>query len=103
MQQNVGSIKDLTSKNIHLVDTEFCKADRAIAVDSCFARFGRKGRNRCLRLRPRSVFGSFTVVLMSYKVNFHVVRSALPNSVCLLKLLQVQSPRKSFCHSNIPT
>ena len=35
------------------------------------------------RLRPRSVFGSFGVVLMSCKVNFHVVRSALQNSVCL--------------------
>ena len=31
-------------------------------------------RNSCLRLRPRSVLGSFGVVLMSYKVNFHVVR-----------------------------
>ena len=30
-----------------------------------------------LRLRPRSVFGSFGVVLMSCKVNFHVVLSAL--------------------------
>ena len=83
--------------------TEFCKADRATAVDSCFTLFRRKGRNRCLMLRPRSVFGSFGVVLMSCKVNFHVVRSALQNLVCLLKLLQVQSPRKIFCHSNIPT
>ena len=40
-----------------------------------------KGRNSCLRLRPHSVFGSFGVVLMSRKVNFHVVRSALQNSV----------------------
>ena len=31
-------------------------------------------------------FGSFSVVLMSYKVNFHVVRSALQNSVCLLSV-----------------
>ena len=30
-----------------------------------------------LWLRPRSVFGSFGIVLMSCKVNFHVVRSAL--------------------------
>ena len=30
-----------------------------------------------LRLRHRSVFGSFGVVLMSCKVNFHVVLSAL--------------------------
>ena len=43
----------------------------------------RKGRNSCLRLRPRSAFGSFGVVLMSCKVNFHIVRSALQISVCL--------------------
>ena len=36
-----------------------------------------KGRNSCLRLRPRSLFVFFGVVLMSCKVNFHVVRSAL--------------------------
>ena len=83
--------------------SEFCKADRATAVDSCFALCGRKGRNRCLWLRPRSVFGPFGVVLMSCKVSFHVVRSALQNSVCLLKLLQLQSPWKIFCHSNIST
>ena len=43
-----------------------------------------KRRNSCLRLRSRSVFGSFVVVLMSCKVNFHVARSALQNSVCPL-------------------
>ena len=43
----------------------------------------RKGRNSYLRLRPRSAFGSFGVVLMSCKVNFHIVRSALQISVCL--------------------
>ena len=43
-----------------------------------------KTRNSCLRLRSCSVFGSFVVVLMSCKVNFHVVRSALQNSVCPL-------------------
>ena len=48
-----------------------------------------KGRNSCLRLRPRSVFGSFSVVLMSCKVNFHVVRSALQNSVCLSIILML--------------
>ena len=42
-----------------------------------------KGRNSCLRLRPRSVFCSFGVVLMCCKVNFHIVRSALQISVCL--------------------
>ena len=36
--------------------------------------------------RSRSVFSSFGVVLMSYKVNFHVVRSPLQNSVCLLSV-----------------
>ena len=36
-------------------------------------------------VEPRSVLGSFGVVLeMSYKVNFHVVSSALQNSMCLL-------------------
>ena len=34
----------------------------------------------CRRLQPRSVLGSFGVVLMSCKVNFHVVRSAWPHS-----------------------
>ena len=34
---------------------------------------------------PRSVLGSFGVVLMSCKVYFHVVRSALQNSVGLLR------------------
>ena len=38
----------------------------------------------CLWLQSRSVLGSFGVVLMSCKVNFHVVRSALRNSMCLL-------------------
>ena len=33
----------------------------------------------CRRLQPRSVLGSVSVVLMSFKVNFHVVRSALRN------------------------
>ena len=34
----------------------------------------------CRRLQPRSVLGSFSVALMSCKVNFHVVRSAWPHS-----------------------
>ena len=38
----------------------------------------------CLRLQIRSVLGSFSVVLMPCKVNFHVVRSALQSSMCLL-------------------
>ena len=36
-----------------------------------------KWRNSCRQLQPRSVLGSFGVALMSCKVNFHVVRSAL--------------------------
>ena len=64
-----------------------------------------KGRNSCLRLRPRSVFSSLGVVLMSCKVNFHVVRSALQNSVCLsiilmlgimTQMIQRQIKRKIF-------
>ena len=48
---------------------------RVVAVDSCFA------------IIVFSVLGSFGVVLMSCKVNFHEVRSALQNSVCLLFIL----------------
>ena len=36
----------------------------------------------CLWLQSRSVLGSFGVVLMSGKVNFHVVRTALQYSAC---------------------
>ena len=45
-----------------------------------------KWRNSCLRLRPHYVLGSFGDVLMSCKVHFHVVRSALQNSVYLLSV-----------------
>ena len=38
----------------------------------------------CLRLQIRSVLGSFSVVLMPCKVNFHVARSAWQSSMCLL-------------------
>ena len=41
-----------------------------------------RGRNSCLWLQSRSVLGSFGVVLMSCRVNFHVARSALQYSVC---------------------
>ena len=41
-----------------------------------------RGRNSCLRLQSRSVLSSFDVVLMSCRVNFHVVRSALQYSAC---------------------
>ena len=51
---------------------------------SHFGCLGRKLRMSDLRLRPPSGFGFFGVVLMSCKVNFHVVRSALQDSVCLL-------------------
>ena len=39
-----------------------------------------RGRNSCLWLQSRSVLSSFSVVLMSCRVNFHVVRSALQYS-----------------------
>ena len=48
-----------------------------------------KGRNSCLRLQPHSVFSFFGVVLMSCKVYFHVVQSALQNSVCLSIILML--------------
>ena len=41
-----------------------------------------RGRNSCLLLQSRSVLSSFGVVLMSCRVNFHVVRSALQYSAC---------------------
>ena len=41
-----------------------------------------KGRNSCLWLQSRPVLSSFAVVLMSCRVDFHVVRSALQYSAC---------------------
>ena len=41
-----------------------------------------KGQNSCLWLQSCSVLSSFDVVLMSCRVNFHVVRSALQYSAC---------------------
>ena len=41
-----------------------------------------RGRNSCLWLQSRSVLSSFGVVLMSCRVNFPVVRSALQYSAC---------------------
>ena len=41
-----------------------------------------RGRNSCLWLQSRTVLISFGVVLMSCRVNFHVVRSALQYSAC---------------------
>ena len=41
-----------------------------------------KERNSCLWLQSHSVLSSFGVVLMSCRVNFHVVRSALQYSAC---------------------
>ena len=41
-----------------------------------------RGRNSCLWLQFRSVLSSFGVVLMSCRVNFHVVRSALQYTPC---------------------
>ena len=42
-----------------------------------------RGRNSSLWLQSRSVLSSFGVVLMSCRVNFHVVQSALQNLICL--------------------
>ena len=39
-----------------------------------------RGRNSCLWLQSRSVLSSFGVVLMSCRVNFHVILSALQYS-----------------------
>ena len=41
-----------------------------------------KGRNSCLWLQSCSGLSSFGAVLMSCRVNFHVVRSALQYSAC---------------------
>ena len=43
----------------------------------------------CLSLQSRSVLGSFGVVLMSSKVNFHVVRSALLYPACRIKYIYI--------------
>ena len=42
----------------------------------------KKGRNSCLWLQTRYVLSSFGVLLMSCRVKFHVVRSALQYSAC---------------------
>ena len=56
-----------------------------------------RGRNSCLWLQPRSVLSSFGVVLISCRVNFHVVYSmisiavfCLQNLICLLFLFADQ-------------
>ena len=53
-----------------------------------------KGRNSCLWLQTRYVLSSFGVLLMSCRVKFHVVRSALQYSACriiCLLLIQMQN------------
>ena len=49
----------------------------------------RENENSCLWLQSRSVLSSFGVVLMSCKVNVHVVRSALQYPACRTKCLFV--------------
>ena len=49
-----------------------------------------KGRNSCLWLQTRYVLSSFGVLLMSYRVKFHVVRSALQYSACSIICLLSQ-------------
>ena len=87
-EQNIGSIKDLRPQKISNKLTFKLQrtANEYAAKRRRRAEEPQKGRNSCLRLTPRPVFGSFSIVLMSSKVNFHVVRSALQNSLCLLSV-----------------
>ena len=80
-EQHIGSIKDLRPQKISNKLTFKLQrtANEYVAKRRRPAEEPQKGRNSCLRLAPRSVFGSFSVVLMSSKANFHVVRSALQN------------------------
>lgn len=50
-----------------------------------FAKYRRNVNKWAIPLQPRTVLGSFGVMFMSCKVNFHVVRSALHISMCILK------------------
>ena len=50
-----------------------------------------KRRNSCLWLHTRYVLSSFGVLLMSCRVNFHVVRSALQYSACRIICLYLKS------------
>ena len=85
-EQHIGSIKDLRPPKISNKLTFKLQraANEYAAKRRRRAEEPQKGRNSCLRLTPGSVFDSFSIGLMSSKVNFHVVRSALQNSVCLL-------------------
>ena len=81
MPQNVGSIRDLTAK----IYTEFCKADRStlkltLQDINTTPKEPKTERGRSRRQLFRPFWGS------SRKVNFHVVRSALQNSVFLLSV-----------------
>ena len=55
-----------------------------------------KGRNSCLWLQTRYVLSSFGVLLMSCRVKFHVVRSALQYSACRIICLHFY-----FCLSGL--
>ena len=55
-----------------------------------------KGRNSCLWLQTRYVLSSFGVLLMSCRVKFHVVRSALQYSACRIICLYFLDVRKSY-------
>ena len=54
-----------------------------------------KGWNSCLWLQSRSVLSSFGVVLMSCKVNFHVVR------YCSILLAELNMSTCHFCWSGL--
>ena len=80
-EQHIESIRDLRPPKISNKLTFKLQrtANEYAAKRRRRAEEPQKGRNSCLRLTPGSVFGSFSVMLMSSKVNFHVVRSALQN------------------------
>ena len=64
------------------------KQSGIVAIHSCFT--------LCLWLQPRSVLSSVRVVLMSCRVNSHVVRSALQFSAC-----RIYKSTRHFCWSGL--
>ena len=59
--------------------------ERAVQQRKVVAPSRQKWRNICQRVQPRSFLFSIGVALMCWKVNFHLVRSALQISMCLLR------------------
>ena len=56
-----------------------------------------KGRNSCLWPQTRYVLSSFGVLLMSCRVKFHVVRSALQYSACRIICLCILGSLRNRC------